>query len=110
MIIAVASGKGGAGKTTISTNLAISLSKHKYDVELLDCDVEEPNCHIFVKPEFESTQNFTVPVPHVDTEKCTGCGTCATLVKNTVLADCDVDAAYLYLILAPPLLNTPAVL
>lgn len=85
MKIAVASGKGGTGKTTISTNLAATLSRHRYNVELFDCDVEEPNCHIFVKPEFESTQKFTVPVPHVDTEKCTGCGTCASVCEYNAI-------------------------
>ena len=48
MKIAIASGKGGTGKTTIATNLAFILSKQGRDVQLLDCDVEEPNCHIFL--------------------------------------------------------------
>ena len=52
MIISIASGKGGTGKTTVATNLAVSLGK---GVQLLDCDVEEPNAHLFIQPVFEKT-------------------------------------------------------
>ena len=50
MIISVASGKGGTGKTTVATNLALSVGP---DVQILDCDVEEPNAHLFIHPVFE---------------------------------------------------------
>ncbi len=77
MKIAIASGKGGVGKTTIATNLALTLSRQGRQVELLDCDVEEPNCHIFVEPKFETSRPITIPVPEVDEKKCNSCGVCA---------------------------------
>jgi len=74
MKIAIASGKGGTGKSTVSTNLAYLLSQTYKDVCLLDCDVEEPNCHIFLKPFFNFSEPVYVPVPQVNTEKCIQCG------------------------------------
>ncbi|MCK5271348.1 MAG: ATP-binding protein [Sedimentisphaerales bacterium] len=85
MKIAIASGKGGTGKTTIATNLAAVLSNDGRAVELLDCDVEEPNCHIFVKPEIESSKKVTVPVPKVDEDKCTGCGVCGEVCQYSAI-------------------------
>jgi len=85
MKIAIASGKGGTGKTTIATNLAFTLSKQDRAVELLDCDVEEPNCHIFVKPEFESSRPITIPVPEVDKEKCNSCGICGEVCQYSAI-------------------------
>jgi len=76
MIISIASGKGGTGKTTISTNLALSIEDN---VQLLDCDVEEPNAHIFIRPKFIDKNPVLVPVPQVDYEKCTFCGKCARI-------------------------------
>lgn len=73
MIISVASGKGGTGKTTVATNLALSLEG---DIQLLDCDVEEPNAHLFIHPEIEKTETVFTPVPEVDMEKCNLCGKC----------------------------------
>ena len=81
MRIAIASGKGGTGKTTIATNLAFVLATQGRQVQLLDCDVEEPNCHIFVNPAFESSKPITIPVPVVDKEKCIGCGTCGEVCQ-----------------------------
>jgi len=72
MIISVASGKGGTGKTTVAVNLALSLG----DFQLLDCDVEEPNCHIFIKPAFHEKKAVFIPVPEVYKDKCTACGVC----------------------------------
>jgi MinD superfamily P-loop ATPase len=78
MIISVASGKGGTGKTFVATNLALSL---KSDVQLLDCDVEEPNAHLFIRPVIEEVITATTPVPEVDEEKCTLCGKCSEICQ-----------------------------
>jgi len=86
MKIAVASGKGGTGKTTISTNLAFAVFQNGFEVSLIDCDVEEPNCHIFVKPEFEFRKQVTVPIPEIDTEKCTRCGKCSEVCEYNAIA------------------------
>ncbi|HBK59815.1 MAG TPA: (4Fe-4S)-binding protein [Firmicutes bacterium] len=76
MIVSVASGKGGTGKTTIAVNLALAL-EGTMPVDFLDCDVEEPNAHLFLHPVLETSERVTLPVPSVDESKCTGCGTCA---------------------------------
>ncbi|MBN2689119.1 MAG: ATP-binding protein [Gammaproteobacteria bacterium] len=83
MIIAVASGKGGTGKTTISTNLALSLTDQ---VQLLDCDVEEPNAHLFIKPEILEKHTVTIPVPQIDRAICTLCGKCAKICAYNAIA------------------------
>ena len=85
MQIAIASGKGGTGKTTIATNLACSIARMGQTVQYLDCDVEEPNGHIFLKPEIEETQNVTMGVPDVDTELCNGCGKCGQLCQYSAI-------------------------
>ena len=73
MILAVASGKGGTGKTTVSVNLA-RLSGS--DVRLLDCDVEEPNDHLFLKGVTIKEETVTIPIPEVNESLCDGCGEC----------------------------------
>ena len=78
MIISIASGKGGTGKTTVATNLALSLGSA---VQLLDCDVEEPNAHLFINPVFDRTETVTTPVPEVDLNKCTFCGKCGDICQ-----------------------------
>jgi len=85
MKIAIASGKGGTGKTTIATNLAVSLARAGRQVQYLDCDVEEPNGHIFLKPVIEVTEDVTVGVPDVDTARCTGCGRCGQLCQYSAI-------------------------
>ena len=72
MKIAIASGKGGTGKTTIATNLACTIAQTGKTVQYLDCDVEEPNGHIFLKPDIEQTHSVTIGVPEVDNERCNG--------------------------------------
>ncbi|HUV77176.1 MAG TPA: ATP-binding protein [Desulfobacterales bacterium] len=78
MIISIASGKGGTGKTTVATNLAVSIGS---DVQLLDCDVEEPNCHLFINPVVEAEKTVYTPVPQIDEEKCTFCKKCAEICR-----------------------------
>jgi MinD superfamily P-loop ATPase len=85
MIISVASGKGGTGKTLVATSLALSL-KDKYRVQILDCDVEEPNDHIFLKPNITHSEAVSVPVPNIDEKKCTHCGKCAEVCAYHAIA------------------------
>lgn len=85
MVIAVASGKGGTGKTTVATNLALALSRTE-EVQYLDCDVEEPNAHLFLHPSLDRTRPVEIPVPEVHEEKCTHCGLCAEACPTNALA------------------------
>lgn len=86
MILAIASGKGGTGKTTVATNLARVAADRGTEVAYLDCDVEEPNGHIFLKPEIVTTSAVTVPVPVVDEQKCAACGDCAQICQYNAIA------------------------
>jgi len=85
VIVSVASGKGGTGKTLVATNLALSLAREDR-VQLLDCDVEEPDAHIFLKPVIHQSKPVFIPVPQVDEEKCTHCGKCAEVCAYHALA------------------------
>jgi MinD superfamily P-loop ATPase len=93
MNIAIASGKGGTGKTTFSVNLAHALAGCGHRVRLLDCDVEEPNDHLFVQPQFTEEESVKVMKPEWDETLCNGCGECAAachynaiaVIKNKVL-------------------------
>jgi MinD superfamily P-loop ATPase len=78
MIISIASGKGGTGKTIVATNLALSLDSN---VQLLDCDVEEPNAHLFIHPTFEHSETVMTLVPEVDKKKCNLCGKCGEICQ-----------------------------
>jgi len=86
MIISIASGKGGTGKTTVATSLALSLDSH---VQFLDCDVEEPNAHIFLKPKIKQTKIVSIPVPKIDESKCDFCGRCSEVCAYNALAVLD---------------------
>ncbi len=89
MIITIASGKGGTGKTTLAVNLAAALSRCQdvnVPVRLLDCDVEEPNDHLFVRPNFTTEEAVEVLKPVWNEELCTGCGECARACHYNALA------------------------
>jgi MinD superfamily P-loop ATPase len=81
MIIAVASGKGGTGKTTIATSLAAALADNGQPVSFRDCDVEAPNAHIFLKPALDQRRDVNMLIPQVDETLCTGCGRCAEVCE-----------------------------
>jgi len=85
MIISVASGKGGTGKTLVATSLALSLSDN-YKVQLLDCDVEEPNANILLHLAANQSQLVYIPIPKVDEAKCTYCGKCAEVCAYNAIA------------------------
>jgi MinD superfamily P-loop ATPase len=85
MIISVASGKGGAGKTLVATSLALSLKDRKR-VQLLDCDVEEPNAHILLKPLITRSEAVYIPTPKVDEQKCSYCSKCAEVCAYHAIA------------------------
>lgn len=85
MIISVASGKGGTGKTLVATSLALSL-KDREQVQLLDCDVEEPNDHIFLKPVITKSEAVRIPVPEIDEKKCNYCGKCVEVCAYHAIA------------------------
>ena len=95
MVISIASGKGGTGKTTIATNLALSLSSTKGEsplkrpVQILDCDVEEPNSHIFIKPVMQDKIPVFIPVPQVDMATCNLCGKCKDVCAHNAIAVLD---------------------
>lgn len=82
MIISVASGKGGTGKTTVATNLACAIAG---SVQLLDCDVEEPNAHLFMKPKIRRSDKVYTMVPEIDQERCTGCRKCVDVCRFSAI-------------------------
>lgn len=83
MIITVASGKGGTGKTLVATSLALSLGK---GVQFLDCDVEEPNGYIFLKPEIQKSEKVYISRPNVDLSKCKFCGLCSKACRYNAIS------------------------
>lgn len=85
MNIAIASGKGGTGKTTVAVNLAWVLSRQGDSVRYLDCDVEEPNGHLFLKPHIEKTETAAIPIPVIDESECTACGECVRMCQYRAL-------------------------
>ena len=101
MIITIASGKGGTGKTTVAINLALAVASasesasgqpqegtgpsHK-GVIFLDCDVEEPNAGLFLKPTFTQREEVGILIPEVDFDKCTYCGRCAEVCQYHAIA------------------------
>jgi MinD superfamily P-loop ATPase len=85
MIISVASGKGGTGKTLVATSLALSL-KGSHEVIILDCDVEEPNVHVFLSPLLTGSETVNTHVPKVVDDKCNYCGKCAEVCAYNAIA------------------------
>ncbi len=86
MRIAVASGKGGTGKTTVAISLAFLAAQRGEDVVYADCDVEEPNGHLFLRPEIEQQIPIEKPVPVVHMAQCTHCGRCAEACRYGAIA------------------------
>ena len=85
MILSIASGKGGTGKTTVAVNLAQTLEGHT-PVQFLDCDVEGPNAHLFLKPRIVKSEPVFFPIPEIIEEKCTYCGKCAEVCAYNAIA------------------------
>jgi len=85
MVVSVASGKGGTGKTLVATSLALSLSDN-HKVQLLDCDVEEPNANILLRLAINQSHPVHIPIPKVDEAKCTYCGKCAEVCAYKAIA------------------------
>ena len=85
MKIAVVSGKGGTGKTTVSLNIANYLAENHTQVTYVDCDVEEPNGHLFLHPSIEHTKTVGIPIPAVDSTLCDGCGKCGEICRFSAI-------------------------
>jgi len=85
MRIAVCSGKGGTGKTTVATNLAVVAAQGGRSAAYLDCDVEEPNGALFLKPRIDETRPVHVSIPQVDLAKCNGCGECGRICQYSAI-------------------------
>lgn len=86
MKIAIASGKGGTGKSTVSLSLFTLLAQKGIKTALIDCDVEEPNCHLFLNPAASMITQATVKIPEFNFSKCTGCRACSDFCAYNALA------------------------
>ena len=81
MIVSVASGKGGTGKTLVAVSLALSIG----NVQFLDCDVEEPNSHIFLKPKILERKSVYVSIPKIDENLCNHCKKCSEFCEYNAI-------------------------
>ncbi len=86
MVITVAAGKGGTGKTLVAVNLALALQRAGIETMLTDADVEEPNAHLFVKPVISERESVTISVPRIDEDLCDRCGECSSFCAYGALA------------------------
>ena len=87
MIISVASGKGGTGKTTVSTGLVLSIkSLTDSKLKFIDCDVEEPNAHIFLKPQIKKIKSVYIKIPEIDEANCNYCGKCSEICAYNAIS------------------------
>ena len=84
--IVVASGKGGTGKTTVATSLALAIRRKVENLQFLDCDVEEPNAGLLLKPELDGDVPVTLSMPVIDRVRCTGCGKCSEICRYNAMA------------------------
>jgi MinD superfamily P-loop ATPase len=83
--VAVASGKGGTGKTTIATSLVAALAGSGARAAYVDCDVEEPNGQLFLRPAIHATRKVSIPVPEVDETRCNLCGACGSACRHSAI-------------------------
>jgi len=88
MIISVASGKGGTGKTTVAVSLTLSIENS----QIIDCDVEEPNVHLFLNPEIEEKIEVKTLIPEIDKNKCNYCGFCSQICAYNALSVIKLDS------------------
>ena len=89
MIIAVASGKGGTGKTTVATSLARVLQRRGEKTVFLDADVEAPNAHLYLAPDFQQEKGVDVLIPEVNESLCSGCGQCGEVCQYSAIVVLD---------------------
>ena len=89
--VAIASGKGGTGKTTVAVNLARVAADAGLRVQLLDCDVEEPDCALFLRPQVHRTLPVELSIPEVDEAACTHCGICSDVCEFRAIISLPTD-------------------